>query len=201
MIRTLTIAACFSALPVAHAQTPGSTNPFSEIVSDEELADSLKQPPPKGAVDPDDAVVAQFYNDLTRADRCPPMEAGRRRIPCAIVSEQDGKYRPVFRVMDQNTIWTFINGRLAQASIGNLAKARRFENNGGAGQLGTIIGFAENERTCKTKAPTCVPQSLFSGYVNERQELTPFCADQIWRPILSVPENSVVVTKCHFFIP
>lgn len=185
---------------VANAQTPPDrTNPFGDFVTDEELRQSLRQPPQ--VVPPEVRDSAELYRELILPDRCPPHYTVRRRVPCSVIDE-GGQYRPVFLVESPERIVTLIGGRFSEVTVSDLARAWQFEDGDTQKTSGAVTGYTENQKACAAHAPSCIPASVFLAYAQDRKTISSACADQVWGLLLSVPDGVVVITaRCDFFIP
>lgn len=196
----------------AHAQPPSTedevVDPYEEILGglklSEEPAPVLETLSIEGI-----SSAQELYDLLTSANRCPEKKTVQRRVPCAFVSytaltDQHLSLRPVFKVEGPNTIWTFLDGKLAEITRDDL-----FEANDLGTSLGTpgkryppvvVIGYFENKVNCGDSKLPCIDASHFGMFLSSSSVLTYGCADQIWGQRTNYTEHQFT-TYCDMYIP
>ena len=124
--------------------------------------------------------TADLYDVLTKPGRCEPNKTAAPREPCALIlyRPSDGSagtlaanFKPVFKVVNRNSIWAIHDKQLQKIRIDNLY----FDNVDVIGGKKTtyesvaLVGNAENKSNCDQGKPclgNLVSQDMFRMYAN-----------------------------------
>jgi len=214
LCRLCAVAGVFSCIALAaNAQTPpgdGFDHTYDEIIGPQKIPE-LFDPAKHGMTiveNPD-----RFYELLTEADRCPPKKTAKPRVPCALISyappgtveaAYSQSLRPVFKVVDEDTIWTFLNGTLALAGVHDLWNVQDLTDPNDPDRPTydptALVGQEENQEHCaKSGGLACVEERHFLTFVRQAQILTPGCVDEIWNNRgQGGPTDSGQQSRCRF---
>jgi tetratricopeptide (TPR) repeat protein len=121
-----------------------------------------------------------LYDLLTQPGRCPPNKMAEPRQPCALILYRPvedtadtlaANFKPVFKVVSRNAIWTIHDKELQKVKIENLY----YDEEQIIGKKNTIynsvalVGNAENDANCAASKPCLshlVSQDMFRMYGN-----------------------------------
>lgn len=138
----------------------------------------------------------ELYEELTKPGRCPEQEVRDRAVPCAFLVYPGGKaLRPVFKVMGARAIWTFLDTKLAKASIETLWNAADLIDPSGERARYAPVAVVGREENCK-EGVLCLEDN-FSMFVGKHDILTPACIEEIWNQ-KSGPTDSGYQSRCRY---
>jgi hypothetical protein len=137
--------------------------------------------------------LSDVYRLITQENRCPPGYKPEREEPCALIAYTpvtDGPgvykqyYKPVFGVVNSNTIWTMVDSRIVAVSAKTLWAPVEIENTATKGvkdkyRALAVVGSRENVDNCK-QAKACLPHKELFLHYRDFKVLPSAFIDDFW---------------------